>query len=96
MKLELEQQDIEAIAGKVAEQLLPLLQGQLRQEDDILDLDAVSLMLGKSKGQVYQWVSDSSHGLNDFPFMKAGRALRFSKKALVQWMSKAGRTGNNG
>jgi len=93
MKFELEQQDIETIAGRVAEYLIPLLQNQTKQDDDILDLDAVSLLLGKSRGQVYQWVSDSAHSINDFPYLKAGRSLRFSKKAILKWMSKHGNNG---
>jgi len=93
MRFELDQKDIEVMAGKVAEYLLPLLQSKMKETDDILDLEAVSLLLGKSKGQIYQWVSDSSHGLNDFPFMKCGRSLRFSKKAIVKWMEKKGNNG---
>lgn len=93
MRFELDQKDIEVMAGKVAEYLLPLLQGKMKETDDILNLDAVSLLLGKSKGQVYQWVSDASHGLNDFPYLKAGKSLRFSKKAILKWMSKNGSNG---
>jgi len=93
MKFELDQRDIEVMAGKVAEYLLPLLQSKMRETDDILNIETVSILLGKSKGQIYQWVSDSSHGLNDFPYLKAGKSLRFSKKALIEWMHKNGRNG---
>jgi len=93
MKFEMEQRDVEAIASRVVELILPILNEDRKQEDDILNIDAVSVLLGKSKGQIYQWVSDSSHGLGDFPFMKAGKSLRFSKKAIIKWMNKNGKNG---
>jgi hypothetical protein len=32
-------------------------------------------------------VNNAQHGLGDFPFLKAGRLLRFSKNALIKWIS---------
>jgi predicted DNA-binding transcriptional regulator AlpA len=43
-------------------------------------------MIGKSNNQIYQWVHLASHGLGTFPFMKAGRSLRFSRAAVLKWM----------
>jgi excisionase family DNA binding protein len=91
MRSQLEQADIQAIAETVVSMILPLLNQP--QEQDILTIDEVADLLDKSKGQIYQWVSDSRHGLNDFPFLKAGKSLRFSKKDIVQWIQKNGKNG---
>ena len=76
---------IELIADRVIDKLKPLLPAS-SQPDRILDIKEVSGLLGKSEGQIYQWVHNSTHGLSDFPFMKAGKSLRFSKNDLLQWM----------
>ncbi len=87
MKSELEQQDIEAIAQRVIELLEPVLSAkQSNSIDEILDINDASKFLKVSKEQIYQWVSNSKHGLGDFPYWKAGKQLRFSKKALINWM----------
>lgn len=84
MKLEIEQTDIEAIARRVCELLIPhLSSGQ--EQDVVLDVDGVAALLGKSRGQIYQWVHNASHGLSDFPYLKVGRSLRFSKKDVLKW-----------
>ena len=93
MKTTLEQEDIQAIAEKMVAILLPLLSQNREQNDSILTIDEASRLLGKSKAQVYQWVSDSSHGLNTFPYLKAGKSLRFSQKAIIEWMQKNGKNG---
>ena len=67
MKTTLELEDIQAIAEKMVEIMLPLLNQRQGQNDTILSIDEASGLLGKSKGQIYQWVSDSRHGLNSFP-----------------------------
>jgi predicted DNA-binding transcriptional regulator AlpA len=92
MKTTFELEDIQAIAEKMVDIMLPLLNQRQEQKDSILGIDEASGLLGKSKGQIYQWVSDSSHGLNDFPFLKAGKSLRFSKTGIIQWMQKHGKT----
>lgn len=76
---------VDRIAGRVLELMMPLLQNW-HEPDQYLNVDEVSAMLGKSKGQIYQWVNNASHGLSDFPYEKAGRSLRFSKKAIRTWM----------
>ena len=91
MRTTLEPEDIQAIAEKVVSMILPLL-SKSPEQNDILNIDEISVLLGKSKGQVYQWVSDSSHGLNDFPFLKAGKSLRFSQNAIIKWMQGNGKT----
>lgn len=84
MQIALEPTDIEAIAHRVAELIKPILCRD--DEDETLNIEQASELLGKSKEQIYQWVHGSRHGANDFPFMKAGRSLRFSKKDLLKWM----------
>ncbi|MDP1992433.1 MAG: helix-turn-helix domain-containing protein [Syntrophales bacterium] len=87
MHFELETKDIEAIASRVIERLLPVIR-ELQQPDRLMDIEETASLLGKSKGQLYQWVNLASHGLSDFPFRKAGRSLRFSEKAIREWIQK--------
>ena len=81
---------VDSIADRVVEKLLPRLQ---TEQDSILTIDEVSMLLKKSKEQVYQWTSDAEHGLSDFPFGRAGKSLRFSKKKIIDWMWKNGKNG---
>jgi predicted DNA-binding transcriptional regulator AlpA len=87
MHFDLEPQDIEAIAERVIEKLIPRIL-EIQSPDPLLDIIGVAKLLGKSKGQIYQWVNLASHGLSDFPFEKAGRSLRFSEKAIRGWTKK--------
>ena len=84
MKLEIEQTDIEAIAQRVFELLIPHLPNR-QEQDVILDARGIADLLGKSQGQIYQWVHNASHGLSDFPYLKVGRSLRFSKNDVLKW-----------
>jgi excisionase family DNA binding protein len=87
VKTELEPQDIEAIAQRVIEKLKPLVAGNGRHEiDTLMTVDGVAQFLHTSKGQVYQWVNNSQHGLGSFPYHKAGKLLRFSKEEILTWM----------
>ena len=93
MKAELEAQDIESIANRVAELLKPMLSnnGRHEGEDELMTIDETVIFLKlkeKGKGQIYQWVNNSKHGLGNFPYLKAGRRLRFSKKALLKWLER--------
>jgi predicted DNA-binding transcriptional regulator AlpA len=92
MKTTLEPEDIQAIAERMVEIMLPLLNQRQEQKDIILSIDEASGLLGKSKGQIYQWVSDSRHGLNTFPYLKAGKSLRFSQRSIIGWMQQNGKT----
>jgi excisionase family DNA binding protein len=92
MKTELERSDIEAIAGRVAEIIMPKMEELLaralsREEDELLTIEEAAAVLQRSKGQIYQWVHSATHGLSDFPFSKQGKQLRFSKRALMNWTS---------
>jgi len=85
-KLTLPPELVEQIADKVIERLIPYLED--KEQDEILSVNQVAVLLGKTKGSVYQLVNDSSHGLSDFPYQKAGRLLRFSKRDVLNWMKK--------
>jgi excisionase family DNA binding protein len=93
VKIELEQSDIEGIAEKVTQLLLPKLCeviGNGACEDELLTVAEAATLLQRSEGQVYQWVHSARHGLSDFPFLKQGKQLRFSRKALMNWKSSEG------
>ena len=77
MKTELEQQDLEAIAQRVIELLKPMLSDNGKNDnDDILTINEASAFLKASKEQIYQWVSNSKHGLSNFPYKKLGETRR--------------------
>ena len=87
-ELSLSPELVNEIADKVIEKLLPLLDnGKGTDEDEIFNINHASAFLQTSKGQIYQWVSNSKHGLGNFPYQKAGKQLRFSKKELIEWMN---------
>ncbi len=75
------------IVERLIEKLVPFLQTE-RIEDDLLTIEEASAFLKKSKAQIYQWVNNARHGIGDFPYLKSGRSLRFSKKALIGWLEK--------
>jgi predicted DNA-binding transcriptional regulator AlpA len=83
MRTTLEPEDINAIAVKVVEILLPLLHQQ--NLDELLTIDQVSELLHMSKGSIYQMVDKTKHGLSDFPYRKAGTKLLFSKNDILKW-----------
>jgi predicted DNA-binding transcriptional regulator AlpA len=93
VRTELESKDIERIAAMVIEKLLPLIQSQ--QPDRILTIDELSMMIGKSKAQIYQWVNQSQHGLSDFPYGKVGKSLRFFHSEILAWMKSRGKSVRN-
>lgn len=80
----------QAIGDYILEKLKPIIADML-EPDHLMTVDQAADFLQTSKGQVYQWVNLSAHGLNDFPYMKSGRLLRFSKKELLSWMKKNSR-----
>ncbi len=84
-ELNIPQELVDQIADRVLEKMLPVLEAWY-EPDQLLNVDDVATMLGKSKGQIYQWVNSASHSLSDFPYQKAGRSLRFSKKNIQKWL----------
>jgi excisionase family DNA binding protein len=88
MKSELEAQDIQTFITVVAQILEPVISHIQKQEnnDALLTVDEAAHFLKISKQQIYQWVNDTKHGIRDFPFLKMGKLLRFSKRELLIWM----------
>jgi predicted DNA-binding transcriptional regulator AlpA len=84
-ELTIPQELVDQIADRVLEKMLPVLEAW-GEPDQYLNIEELSVMLGKSKDQIYQWVNRASHGLSDFPYQKAGRSLRFSKKGIKKWL----------
>lgn len=84
-ELTIPQELVDQIADRVLQKMLPVLEAW-HEPDQYLNVDELSDMLGKSKDQIYQWVNRASHGLSDFPYKKAGRSLRFSKKEVKIWL----------
>ncbi len=79
MKAELEPQDVEEIASKVAEMLRPLLapKARGRAEDRIFTVEALAQYLGVSPSWVYKALSYRS-----IPHFKAGRHVEIDGKVL--------------
>jgi len=86
MRIELEQQDIEAIALRVTEYLKPLLSRNQTVSDELLTVDELAKFLKTSKAQIYQWTNQSQHGLGTLPYYKSGRLLRFSRTDIMIWL----------
>ena len=94
MKVQFEPEDIEAIARGVAEHLKTLISGQGKNrepQDEVLTVEQAATLLKTSKAQIYQWVNNSQHGLGTFPYLKAGRLLRFSRREVLQWLRESKR-----
>ena len=84
-ELTIPQELVDQIADRVLEKMIPVLEAW-HEPDQYLNVEELSAMLGKSKDQIYQWVNRASHGLYNFPYQKAGRSLRFSKKGIKEWL----------
>ena len=83
MKMELEPQDIQAIASQVVEMLRPLLaqKGKGEAEDRIFAVEALAEYLGVSPSWVYKQVSFKA-----IPYFKAGKHPRFRKAEIDRWI----------
>lgn len=81
----------EMTSNMIIEKLRLIPGFELQPEDEYFNLKEAAKFLGKSEGQVYQWVNQAAHGRNDFPYYKTGKSLRFSKNKLLTWMNKTGK-----
>jgi excisionase family DNA binding protein len=94
MKILFDPEEIKEIAREVSEHLKPLLAADREANeatDEILTIEEAAALLHTSKGQIYQWVNNAQHGLGDFPYLKAGRLLRFSTAEIRRWLERTGR-----
>ena len=51
--------------------------------DEIIDITEAARLIKKSPTTIYSWTSNGT----DFPYMKRGNRLYFSKKAILQWIA---------
>lgn len=87
MRIELEPQDIEAIAQRLLELLKPILLGNGKGEDDtILDVQSLAEYLRVNK----QWVYDKIHQ-EAIPYYKLGKYPRFRKAEIDEWLQRKGK-----
>jgi excisionase family DNA binding protein len=84
MLIELDNNDYDNIADKVMERLKPLLKANFlrsEQEDIIFTVDELASYLKVTKS----WVYERTH-LNEIPYYKVGKFIRFRKKDVDRWL----------
>lgn len=82
MKIEFEQEDIEAIAHSIVERLKPLFLAKKEKVDDIIfDVKGLAAYLKVST----KWIYERTH-LKEIPHIKVGGFLRFNKKDINKWI----------
>lgn len=81
MKIEIEQQDIQAIAERVLELLRPLLARNGKQDDIILTPESLAEYLQVDTSWVYKQVS-----LKTIPYFKSGKYTRFKRATIDKWI----------
>lgn len=82
MKTELEQQDIQLIAEKVAELLRPLLSNNTRYEDDVVfDVQSLAEYLKVDISWIRKQVS-----YRTIPYFKLGKYVRFKQSVIDKWI----------
>ena len=87
---ELEEEDIAAIAERVADQIMPKLSRLSSPEGDSSIMDVAGLAQYLKVGK--QWVYDRVHR-NNIPYYKVGKYPRFRKSAIDDWLRKMERGG---
>lgn len=89
MRVELEPEDLDAIATAAAAQVLAALRPLLAKvpaEDPLMTIEEAANHLGVTVGWLYKRT-----GLGEVPHRKLGRFLRFSQRELDQWVDREGR-----
>jgi len=83
LKIELELQDIQAIASAVIEMLKPMLSGNGRHDtaDIIFTAETLAEYLHVDTSWVYKQVS-----LKTIPYFKSGKYTRFKKPLIDKWI----------
>ena len=88
MKIEIEPQDIEAIAQRVSDILRPML-GRIERgdgsngNDAILDVKGLAEYLHVTPSWIYKQVS-----LKAIPYFKTGKYPRFKRKEIDKWIDR--------
>ena len=85
MKIELEPQEIEAIAQRVAELIKPMLSKSYTrvQDEQIFTTKSLAGYLQVKPSWVYKRVSNG-----EIPYFKHGKYTRFKKSAIDKWLEK--------
>jgi len=83
LKIEIESNDIEAIALKVAEIIKPIVSrnGKSEESDIILTPETLAEYLKVEITWVYKQVSTKA-----IPYFKSGKYVRFKKSAIDKWI----------
>jgi len=86
------------VINEIAERIAALLyaRDERQPQEDFLDVEEAASFLGTTREQIYQWTSQSRHGQSDFPYLKAGKSLKFSRPDLTIWMKKHGKPEKGG
>ncbi len=79
MKIEIEPQDIQAIAEKVVEMIRPMLLFQSKPPDIIMDKKGLSEYLQVD----VSWIDKNLYAL---PHFKAGKYVRFKQSLIDKWI----------
>lgn len=83
MKAEFESQDIEAIAQRLKELLLPIITSNNGHGEDIIFTpESLAEFLKVDISWVYKKVSSKN-----IPFFKSGKYVRFKKSSIDRWIS---------
>lgn len=81
---------IKVLAEQITENLKKELQTQpqkVTQEDEFLNIDELSKLIGLTKPTLYGHVHR-----NTIPFIKKGKMLRFSKNDILNWLQEGKNT----
>ena len=84
MKLEIEPQDMEALADILAEKVFAKLKDLVSQQDNrLMTVEELAKYLKVKKHWIYQHVYTG-----DLPYVKVGAKLRFLKREIDRWIKK--------
>ncbi len=82
MKIQLEQEDIQAITDHLYSKLKPLISTSTSQTHDLMDINELCDYLKVTR----QWVHERTH-LKEIPYIKlSNKQLRFRKKDIDKWL----------
>jgi len=85
MKLELERDDIEAIARRVADLLRSHLKQPVTEQEKIFTVKTLAEYLEVTEAWIYKYVSQRG-----IPYFKSGKYTRFKKTEIDEWIKENG------